>query len=500
MAYKVILPKKEKESFGMQAIRNIGGGLARAGESISHSAALAINPEGTIKEQLQHQFLDKKRPATISETYFKPKNDMEDYFQHLVSGLSLTGVAGGLKAAGETTKGKAISLAKSTGRSLMHMISSDIAIDTAKTLGIPEPIAVLSGAILPSVISSANTKGLISNLNNTKNNLDKTALNIEKLKEQLPIRKKELYELSRSNPKAHTNQKPLRLQLEKGLELEHKQSFAGSESNRKNLEGGSNLFRKDKQNIKSSIHKPQIYSNYDLTRDIKSPGKVDVNRNIIIDDLFPGKNLINKDATINTKKLATLYKDNIKLNDLFEFKKNIGAINQRSGRKTSPALRNVERVIHEGIEHAGKKYPKEVSALRQADELHALEVSKDPKDVKLWEYATKNFPKEVEDFNKSAEIEKLLTSPSPEDKKAWEKAFHYLFKASKYLGIGTLIDRFYLTKESFKIARPETKQFLVNNIIEKIKDNPGVFQSEIRKLNEITSNKKEKKGKFKVIL
>ncbi len=531
MAYKVILPKKEKEneSVGGTILRNVAGGAKRAIDYAAQGGPLKSIitsslgsqqpkeveiPEGykrvnDVGEQwrksLPKEYTSGKgQPLEyvfgLKPGYLSAQNQIENYAQHLISALGITGAAGGLNAAGKSIGERSISTGQKALKTIGNVVASDVTREAAKTLGAPEPVATALGAFIPSAISSTNPKGIRNNLQNIKNKSDETAINIQKLKEKLPIQKKELYEKSRSNPDAYTNQKELRTALQKGLQLEHKQSFSGAQNNIKNLEGGSNLFRKDKHNIKSSIHKPQTYSNYDLMRDIKSSGKVDVNRNIIIDDLFPGKNLINKDATINTKKLETLYKDNIKLNDLFEFKKNIGSINQRSGRKTSPAMRNVERVIQEGVTHAGKKYPEQVSALRQADELHGLEVSKDPKDVKLWEYATKNYPKEVENFHKSSEIEKLLTNHSPEDKKSWEKAIHYLFKASKYLGVGKLIDRGYINKESLRIANPETKEFLINNIIKKIEENPGVFQPEIRKLNEIISNKKEKKGKFKVIL
>jgi hypothetical protein len=549
MAYKVILPKKEKESLGGKLLRNATGSLVNFAEN-SENVLKTI--AGNVSDPLAlNQFKSKPRSVgvrdvaeqSLGKEYLKPKNNFEGYGQYFAGAVPVAAALGGTGL---------VSAAK-------HVASTDAVYGAAKSLGVPDSIATALSLTLPGLIRGTSSKELKRNLKNVQNKADEKAINtikvkedlkgikdaadldkiatIENTKRNLEATRKQGYEIARSNPTAKTNQKLLREGLQEGLDLEHKHVFSNSEANRKNLEGGLNLFRTDVENIESSIHKPQKYSNYDLMRDIKNPRKVDLDRNIILDDLFPKRKLINNDATLNIKKLESLYKDDIHLNDLFEFKKNSNAINYATSRQTSPALRNTERITQQGIENAGKQYPREVGSFRQADKAHQLLVSpgkknenilkyisekhpekaesflkgeqakellKNPgrKDENIFQYAAEKNPEGLEAFNKSSEIEKILSNPDITNKKSWEKAIHYLFKASKYLGIGKLIDRGYITKESLRVARPETKEFLFNNVIDKIKDNPAIFQAEIKQLNKLAPNKKDekKKGKFKVIL
>lgn len=547
--YEVDLsPKKNKESFGGQVLRNVTGGIVNA---VDNAESVLRTVAGSVADPLALKTFNPKTQSKVDarllaqkglgKEYLTPKNKIEEYGQYLAGAIP---VASALGNTGITNTAK-------------HIVTTDAVYGAAKSLGIPDSIATALSLTIPGLIRGSSSKELKRNLKNVQNKANEKSINIAKVKEDLQgiknaadlekistientnrsleATRKQGYEIARSNPTAKTNQKLLRQGLQEGLDLEHKHVFSNSEANRKNLESGLNLFRTDTQNIESSIHKPQKYSNYDLMRDIKNPGKVDLDRNIILDDLFPKRKLINNDATLNTKKLASLYKDDIHLNDLFEFKKNSNAINYATSRKTSPALRNNERITQQAIENAGKQYPREVGSFRQADKAHQLLVSpgkknenilkyisekhpekadnflkgeqakellKNPgrKDENIFQYAAQKNPEGLEAFNKSAEIKKILTNPYINNKNIWEKSLHYIFKASKYLGIGNLIERGYITKESLRIARPETKEFLFNNIIDKIKENPAIFQAEIKQLNQIVPKKEEKSRFYEVDL
>lgn len=514
----------------------------------------ALKPiEETWKETLPQQYTTGRgQPLEyvlgLEPGYLSPRGDIENYAQHLVGAVGLTGLHGGLNTAGKNLAEKSVSLGKSALNTAGHVIGSDVVRGGSKLAGAPDIVANALGAVAPGAIHSLrNSK---QPLINKKNNLDKDSLDIKKLrsdlnvkkdqlkssidlekyKKDLDIEKEALYKKAYNKPEAITSQKYLRKGLQQSLRKEHLQEFPHASANKSNLEAGLNKFRNDKTNLPFSTEDKAPYSNTQFLRDIEKPHEINLDRNIILNDLFPKENFNNKNGSLNSSKLERfLYSNDIKLNELFDYKKDINNINYRTGKRTtSPSLKNAERFIQEGIEKSGKKYPEQVKNFRNADEIHILQrLKKDPqnekllkyaekkfpeevkkiregqsieslldikdKDQSLWEYAEKNHPQQVENLNKSKEIENILTEYNPKDSTSFQKALHWLFKASKYLGVGKLIETGHFTKKSFEHAAPETRKFFADNIIDTIKNNPRLFQPEIKGMNQIGSKKESKK-------
>ena len=162
--YEVDLePKKKKESFGGKVLRNVAGGAVKAIDyaaqggplkSIITSSLSGSNfnnqieaPEGYKKVKLPGEMWRESLPEQyktgkgqpleyvfgLEPGYLSGKNASEDYAQHLISALGITGASGGLNTAGKNITEKAVSLGKSSLGTLGNVVASDAVRGTAKS-------------------------------------------------------------------------------------------------------------------------------------------------------------------------------------------------------------------------------------------------------------------------------------------------------------------------------------------------------------------------------
>lgn len=161
MSFKIVPldKKKHPESWLGWGARNIAGGLNRALDTAGQAVRAVSDPVGYSQNKILSN-LGFEKPIDISAPKIQslePKNSAEDYLQHLISGVALTGATGGIKSTGakfgnilskssenglkETVQqlgSKALSGIKSTVGAATNIITHDIGRNTAKKLGAGE--------------------------------------------------------------------------------------------------------------------------------------------------------------------------------------------------------------------------------------------------------------------------------------------------------------------------------------------------------------------------
>jgi|GEM_PF-4114410 hypothetical protein len=379
MAYKVILPKKEKESFGGKLLRNATGGLVNF---VENSESLLKNVAHSVADPLGlNQFKSKPRSVGVRDVaeqalgkeYLKPKGKVEEYGQHLVGTVPVAAALGG---------NGIISAAK-------NIVKSDIGRGAAQVLGLGETGQTIAGAIAPGVIDS----------------------------------------LKNANIQKHFQ--PVKKELYKKVAAEgHNKIEAGE--------------------IKDLTHE------FLEIEQRRSAGKSPFIRRL--------KNW-NKEASNNE----------IKAEDIHNIKKDLNQYIYKE--YNSPDyLKALEKETHKVIDAAGKNgqrttenltLPSWSKNLRKADKLHSILTEGD--------------------FNKSPEIVKWLFKK---------------FTPGKFVAAAG--KRFINPTRLWGNLPKETKDFYVDNILKGIEKNPGIFQPEIKKINQLVDKKEEKKepkkGKFRVVL
>lgn len=195
MAYKIV-PRAsstnkntEKESWIGWGARNIAGGLKKSVDYLAQGGPLQsmtmstlgtsgprpqdINiPEGhKLISNPRQKWLDalpqeytsgKGQPLEyvlgLKPGYLSGKNVDEEYLQHLISTVGITGAHGGLKPVGNKLTEKVASIGKKSLGTVGNVIASDVTRGTAKALGAPDVVSTALGATAPGVVKSLTKK------------------------------------------------------------------------------------------------------------------------------------------------------------------------------------------------------------------------------------------------------------------------------------------------------------------------------------------------------